>query len=99
LILDDEWARPQKQDASPDSLGLLLRYTGHCIAVVRHSLVTFRVILCSVSGLDELELTRTLHRVGTLQPGPVVDCGLSGSIRRPCWNSIRSLLQATPVQL
>lgn len=73
--------------------------TGLLSQVVRPLPVTLRIRTCSVSGLDELELARALHRVGTLQPGSVVDCGLSGSIRRPCWNPIRPLLQAAPVQL
>jgi hypothetical protein len=96
LTLDGQTPQARRK---PDSLGVFLRYTSHCIAVVRHSPGTLSVILCSVSGLDELELARALHRVGTLQPGPVVDCGLSGSICRPCWNSIRPLLQAAAVQL
>lgn len=100
--VDLRWLDPGAQaQAQANSLGVFLQYTstGLLNRVVRSLLVTFRAITCAVSGLDELELARALHRVGTLQPGSVVDCGLSGSIRRPCWNPIRPLLQVATVQL
>jgi len=99
---DLEVQTPQQHASKPDSLGVFLWYTRIDLETLQSCdtrLLPPEIILCSVTGLDELELARALHRVGTLQPGPVVDCGLSGSICRPCWNPIRPLLQAAPVQL